>query len=117
MSGFEDHIKRWVSLDNQLRELSERTKELREKRNGECERILKYVDTNGLGSATVKISDGKLKFATTAQPAPLSLKFVQECLTQCLHNEGVVEQIMNYIKEKREVKHKPEIRRFYVDTT
>ena len=31
--SFENQIKQWVQLDNQVKELNERTKDLREKRN------------------------------------------------------------------------------------
>ena len=116
MSSFEEQIKRWVSLDDKQRQLVEQTKIIRDEKNATCEKILSYVDTNGLGNATVRISDGKLKFASASQPAPLSLKFVQDCLTQCLPNQALVQQIMNYIREKRQVKTRPEIRRSYVDT-
>ena len=116
MSGFEEQIKKWVSLDDKQKHLAEQTKLVRDEKNATCEKILSYVETNGLGSATVRISDGKLKFASASQPAPLSLKFVNECLSQCLPNSGLVEQIMNYIREKRQVKTRPEIRRTYVDS-
>jgi len=111
--SFEETIKEWVAIDNQLKVLNEKTKELREKKNTKEESILNYVRTNKLSNAVVNISDGKLKFVTTKQTPTLTLKFVENCLSKCIKSENQVKQIVNYIKETREVKLTPDIKRYY----
>lgn len=111
--SFENMVKSWVSIDNKLKILSEETKSLREQRNEINSRIIKHVDTSGMKSATVRISDGRLRFVDSSSSAPLTLKFVQSCLQQCLSSEKQVEQIMTYIKEQRETKIKTEVKRYY----
>ena len=113
--SLEENIKKWVSLDNQLKTLTEKTKELREARSTAEELILDYVETKKMNNATVNISDGRLRFVSTKQTAPLSLKYVEECLTQCIGNTEKVGQLMDYIKEKREVKYVPDIKRTYTN--
>ena len=113
MANFEDNIKQWVNLDNQLKILQEKSKELRQKKLELSDNILGYVDTNSLSNATVRINDGRLRFGTTVQTAPLSLGFVKQCLVDCIGNEGQVEQIMSYMKSQRDVKTKPDIKRYY----
>jgi hypothetical protein len=110
---FEENIKNWVSIDNQLKILNHKTKHLRIDRNDLMDSIIEYVDTNSLSNATIKISDGKLRFANTKQTAPLTLKFIEQCLGECVGNEEQVLQIMNYIKEKRDIKYLPDIKRYY----
>ena len=111
--SFEESIKDWVSLDNQIKTLSDRLKELRIERNEISDNIITYIDTNELNNAVVKISDGKLRFGVTRQTAPLTLKHVENCLHNCISDEAKVSAIMKYIKETREVKENTDIKRTY----
>lgn len=113
MEGFQQNIKQWVALDTQLKALNEKTKEIRNKRNDLTDNIIEYADNNNLSSSTIKISDGKLKFAQIKQTVPITLGFLEGCLTDIISDEEKVSQIMNYIKEKREVKVNPDIKRYY----
>jgi hypothetical protein len=111
--SFEESIQSWVTTDNKIRSLNEQLKGLREERNNANESIMSYVETNKLANATVKISDGKLRFTSARQTAPLTLKYLNECLTKCIQNEEQVGLIMKYIKESRNVKFIPDIKRSY----
>ena len=113
MEGFQEHVKKWVSLDTQLKALSDKTKEIRNDRNELADNILDFADDNNLSASTIKISDGKLKFAQTKQTAPISLGFLENCLTEIIGDEEKVQQIMSYIKDKREVKVITDIKRYY----
>ena len=113
--SFEESIQKWVSLDNQLRSLHDKTKQLREDKNNIEHGIVKYVDTHNLQNSLVKISDGKLKFTMAKQTNPLTLKYLDECLGKCIKNQEQVKLIMNYIKENRNSKIIPDIKRFYTN--
>jgi len=110
--SFEENIKTWVALDNKLKLLNEQSKKIRDDKNNLEDGIMKYVETNSLNNATINISDGKLRFATTKQTSPLTLKYVEECLMKCIGNEGQVKQVMKVIKDSREVKHSSDIKRY-----
>ena len=112
-TNFENSIKSWVSLDNQIKILNDKSRELREERNDLGDNIMNYVETNSLNSATVNISDGKLRFISSKQTAPLNLKFIEQCLGKCIAKPEQVEQIMKFIKEERSVKYVPDIKRYY----
>jgi hypothetical protein len=113
--SFEESIQKWVSLDTQLRSLHDKTKQLREDKNKIEDGIIKYVDSHNLQNSVVKISDGKLKFTMVKQTNPLTLKYVEECLGKCIKNPEQVKLIMNYIKESRNSKIIPDIKRFYAN--
>jgi hypothetical protein len=110
--SFENQIAQWVSIDNQLKILNEKAKELREKRNTLTENITKYVSANDLSNATVQISDGRLKFTNTRVSEPLTFKYLERSLGEVIKNESQVTLIMNHLKEKRNIKTVPEIKRF-----
>lgn len=111
--SFQEKIQTWVSLDNQLRILSDKTKELRNKRNDTCEQIFSYVKTNKLDNAVVQISDGKLRFVETKQQQPLTFKYVEDCLNHCIDDKSKVKEILTFIKQNREPKFVPDIKRSY----
>lgn len=112
-ADFTESIKQWVAIDNQIKKHNDRLRELRSQRGDIQETILEYVDTNSLSNSTVRISDGKLKFAQSRQTAPLTLRYVEDCLHKCIHDESDVKAIMQYIKKSRETKVYPDIKRSY----
>jgi len=110
--SFENQIQQWVQLDNQIKQLNEKTKELRDKRNILEQNITSYASTNNLSNATVKISDGKLKFVNTKVQEPLTFKYLEKTLSEVIKNESQVNLIMEHIRQKRAIKTVPEIKRF-----
>ena len=110
--SFESQIQQWVSLDNQLKQLNEKVKDLRDKRNNLEENITSYASENNLSNATVKISDGRLKFTNTKVQEPLTFKYLEKTLGEVIKNESQVKLIMEHLKQKRSVKIIPEIKRF-----
>jgi len=109
--SFEQQIQQWVSIDNQILILNEKLRELREKKHDLSENINSYVDKNNLTNATVQISDGKLRFVNTKVSSPLTFKYVEKSLGEVIKNQTQVKQLVEYLKEKREVKVVPEIKR------
>ncbi|GAF93567.1 unnamed protein product, partial [marine sediment metagenome] len=56
---------------------------------------------------------GRLKFQQTKITNPLTFKFVEECLHECIENTDNVKHIIKHIKEKRSIRMVPDIKRFY----
>lgn len=110
--SFESNIQKWVSLDNQLKTVNEKAKELRDQKNELSENITAYVEDNGLSNAVVQISDGKLKFANTKVQTPLTFKYLEKSLGEIIKSEEQVKHIMEHLKKNREYKIVPEIKRF-----
>lgn len=113
MTHFETQIKTWVNLDNQLLAANAAVKTLRQERNAAEEHILQHVDTNHLHQATISISDGRLRFVTTKETAPLTLKYVETCLHKKVANPALVQTIMEEIRQSRPVKESWDIKRSY----
>jgi len=111
--SLEQRIQRWVQLDNELKQLNERTRELRESRNAMESSILTHVAEHNLSHATVRIKDGTLKFAfNVRQPPALTLSFLNEALAECCPPQQAA-AIMQHVRAKRDAAAKlvPEIRR------
>jgi hypothetical protein len=110
--NFENQIQQWVSLDNQIKQFNEKTKELRDKRNNLEQIITNYASSNNLSGSVINISDGKLKIGNSRVPEPLTFKYLEKTLGEVIKNENQVKVIMEHIKQKRTVKIIPEIKRF-----
>lgn len=106
-------IQTWVELDNELKKLNERSKDIRTRKNDVEDKIMTYVEDNDMNNTVVNITDGKIKFCETKQTSPLTLGFLEKCLSEVIANQSQVKQIVDYIKSKRETKMVPEIKRYY----
>jgi len=110
---FQHNIKSWVQIDNQIKKMNTSLSDLRARRNDIQDHITSYVEENNLDNAIIEISDGNLRFNNYKQSSPLTFKYIQKCLTECISDEDTVDKLMNYIKEKREVKYQNGIKRNY----
>jgi len=106
-------IQNWVELDNELKKLNEKTKDIRTRKNDIEDKIMTYVEDNNMNNSVVNITDGKIKFCETKQTSPITLGFLEKCLSEVIANQSQVKQIVDYIKSKRETKMVPEIKRYY----
>ena len=112
--SFEEDIKKWVYYDNKSKELNEQIKVNRNTKNDLTQKIINHVDENpSLQDAVVKISDGRLKFSQNKQTAPITLAFLESCLSDIIQDDTNVKKIMEYIKSQRETKIVPDIKRYY----
>ena len=112
-NNLEKTIQNWVELDNELKKLNEKSKDIRTRKNDVEDKIITYVEDNDMNNSVVNIVDGKIKFCETKQTSPLTLGFLEKCLSEVIANQGQVKQIVDYIKSKRETKMVPEIKRYY----
>lgn len=111
--SFEQQIQQWVTIDNQMKILNDKMKELRDKKHNISEQINSHVETSQLSNASVKINDGQIKFIKVKETQQLTFKYLESCLSEIIKNEEQVKKIVEYIKNKREIKYIPEIKRFY----
>lgn len=113
MEEFQNNIKHWVTIDNNIKSVSENLKILKSERSEVGENIMQFVEQENMNSTTIKINDGALKFTKTKQTSNLTLSYIKECLEKCISTEEDVNRIMEVIKSSRENKFSNEIKRSY----
>ncbi len=111
--SFQQHIQQWVNIDNQIRHLNETLKGLKDQKHSVFNQINEHIETNQLSNVSVKIGDGQLRFVKVKETQQLTFKYLETCLSEIIKNEEQVKQIVEYIKNKRDVKYVSEIKRFY----
>ena len=111
--SFEENIKEWVSIDNQLKVYNDKIRSLKERKAILTDKIVGGDNfENRLCNKTIQISDGKLKFVNSRISSQLTFKYIHSSLSNIIHNKNQVEQIIQYLKENREIKTVPEIKRY-----
>lgn len=109
----ENRIQNWVRLDNKIKKISNELKEYRNEKNQLSDDILTFIETNDMEHQKIQITDGLLKFQQVKHTSPLTFKFINKCLYECIDNEEHVNYIMKYIKEQRTSKYNLDIKRMY----
>jgi len=110
---FIENIKKWVLLDSQLKSVNEKVKKMKEMKQCLLAEILDYVKENHLDHKKIEISDGELRFYEKKEYQPLSYHFLQEQLLKIIKNNNQVDQIIDFLRENREVTVHTEIKRMY----
>lgn len=108
---FVESVQKWLLYEQQLKLVSEKTKEIREYKNKTTESIINYMDK--ITQTKIKITDGELRVHEKKEYSPLTYTYVEECLAKLIPEKEHVEYIMDYLKSNRETKVSKEIRRIY----
>jgi len=112
--SFENQIQQWVTIDNEMRNLNEKIKVLRDNRNKLSENIIDYANNKNLANANsvIKISDGKLKFVNTKIQEGLTFKYLEKSLAEIINNPSQLKLIVEHLKNNRTTKTVQEIKRY-----
>ena len=111
--SLEESVKKWIYLDNEIRLLTEKINEFKNKKNGCSQDILVWLSNKNLKNPLIKINDGRLKIVDSQHFQPLSYKFLFDCFLEFFdgdQNETI--EFINFIKSKRSSKMTKEIKRF-----
>jgi hypothetical protein len=111
--NFVENIQKWVAIDTQLKIIGEKTKLMRENKHELTDRISRHVEANGMRDNKVEISDGTLRFCEKKEYAPLTFGYIEESLSKLIPNKENVDRIIKHLKDNREIKTTPDIRRTF----
>jgi hypothetical protein len=111
--SLQDNIKLWVSLDNEIRNITKKLQEIKSKKTEINEDIMTYFHEKNITAPTINISDGKLQLIETKQANALTYKFLEECLNEYFKDENKVSDLISFIKSKRNYSLNQSLKRFY----
>jgi hypothetical protein len=111
---FKHDVSLWVTLENQIKIINEKTKKMREMKQAASERICKYIIENNVKNK-IKINDGELKAEIKIYEkkdySPLTFGYIETCLKKIIQDEEQVEYVIQFLKENREITTTPDIRK------
>ena len=108
---FVEKVRQWVQIDNTIKKHNEELKGLRHNKSTVTHDICTYMEQNTLTNKTISISNGTLKYAIKKEYPPLTFSYVEDCLKKVITNADDVKYIMQYLKDNRETRNIPDIRR------
>lgn len=108
----QDNIKNWVKLDNELKQLNEKTKKIRIQKSA----LLNKITNNNLMNSNLlntqfNFSNEKLVFTKQRWTQPLTYNFLNNCLVDLLEDNDQVDYLINSIKDNRQQKYYIDIKR------
>ena len=112
-SLFDKQVYKWIEMDNKIKKINAELKTLREGKNDIETSIMETVNNKKLLNTSLALPDGRLRFVETKTTNPISLTFIEKCLNELIPNKSQVQHILKYMKDKREIKTNPEIKRYY----
>ena len=101
---FSNAIKNWCSLDDKYKELLKDMNEIRNKKNLLRDNILENSRNLSLDNKILKINNKNIQFIENKFYQPLTFKFLEECLNNCINEKEQINILLNYIKNKREIR-------------
>jgi len=112
-----ENIKTWVLYDSQLKVLSEKLREIREKKGELQTMIVEQLKIKNMEKTIIEIGDGELKMVPKKEYSTLTFQYIEKCLTDIIPNKEHVEYIIEYLKSHREIKESSDLRRTYKKKT
>ena len=112
-STFVENIKRWTLLDNHLKIIQEKTKQIREERHQLTNSICDYLTDNNLTNKKIGIHDGDIRICEKKEYSPLTFGYLEERLGEIIPDKSHVDFIIQYMKEHRQIKTNPDLKRTY----
>lgn len=111
--AFSDMIRKWTAADTQIRNLNNQLRDLRLSRDQLTTGVCDYMKTKGLDKRKIEISDSTLSYYEKTETSSLSYTYLEKRLGEIIPDKDQVEQIITYLKDKRETKKVPDLRRVY----
>lgn len=96
---FKDKVLRWVTLDDELRNLRKKTKEINKEKKTNEEFILNFLES--VDEKVVEIADGKLRRNISKTKAPLKKAGILAALVQITGDSTKAKELTEHILNSR----------------
>lgn len=108
---FEDYVKKYVEIDNEIESLQGRLRTMKDWKKKVGAVILKQMEDQNLTDHTLEINDGTLRYSERKEYSSMSFSYIEKCLNDMISEPEQVKYVIQYLKDKREIKYVPELKR------
>jgi seryl-tRNA synthetase len=102
-----NHLQQWISIDNQLKQLTEKMRELREKKNELTQSISKQMHEKS--EDTILTTEGTIRLIKKREYENISFKYLEKWLPVIITDSAQSELLIRLLREKREIKETDDI--------
>ena len=106
---FKNSVVNWVSIDDKIKELNSKIKELKEEKKEDEVVIIEYLEK--YNQDMIDITGGKLKKNVTKTQTPLKKDLISSALNELINDSHKAEEMTDFIFSKRQTKEKINLRR------
>ena len=96
---FKKKVLKWLEIDDQIREIRSKTKELNTEKKQHEEYILSFLEQ--VGEKELAVSDGKLRRNVSKTKKPLSKDTIQKALTELVKDKDKANTMTEHITNSR----------------
>ena len=75
--NLESNVNKWLEIDNSIKQLTERVKNLRNEKSNIEENIMDYADRNNINNLSIKTNEGILKLTQSKNASQLTYKYLE----------------------------------------
>lgn len=98
---FKQMVISWVEIDDQIRSINAKMKDLKTEKKEYEEKILDYLGS--INENVIEITDGKLRRNVSKTKAALKQETIQTALEECVKDVEKASQMTHFILSKRPV--------------
>lgn len=110
-NDFKDKVVAYIKADDKIRELQNVLKDYRKIKKDSEEGILRHLER--LGENMINVTGGKLRKNQYESKAALKKELIKEALAEKIKDVVIVEELLNKMEDKREVKINVSIKRTF----
>lgn len=100
---FVKNIQKWNYIETQLKEVNEKTKQMRTLKNTIGGKICSYLEKNPSIKNKIGIGKNEIQMYTKKEYTPLSFTYIENKLKEIIQDENQVDFVVSYLKDKREI--------------
>jgi hypothetical protein len=111
--SFEDNVRQWTILDTKIRLANTQLREMRTARDNLSKSVCDHMKQTGIDKRKIEIADSKIEVSEKKEYSSLSMGYLEKCLSAIIQEQESVKHILQYIKDKREIKKSVELKRTF----
>ena len=111
--SFEDNVRQWTILDTKIRLANTQLREMRTARDNLSKSVCDHMKQTGIDKRKIEIADSKIEVSEKKEYSSLTLGYLEKCLSAIIQEQESVKHILQYIKDKREIKKSVELKRIF----
>ena len=111
--SFEDNVRQWTVLDTKIRLANSQLREMRATRDDLSKTVCEHMKQTGIDKRKIEIADSKIEVFEKKEYSSLTMSYLEKCLSTIIQEPKSVKHILQYIKDKREIKKSVDLKRTF----
>lgn len=108
---FSQIVGKWIEFDNEIQELQEKIKELRDKKQSTSKYIIDILREKNKEHVVMDIPNGTLRVQDRKEYSGMTFQYVEKCLHSLIPDKEQRDFVIQFLRDNRETKIVSELKR------